>query len=377
MLKELETDFIEDDNFEFFPEVEYSYETFPHNPNFSIKNKFFRSNFFSYRYSDFQTIDWLKERTSARFRSIYYQNFLNYGSKWEKLKYVFEEISPVILLTLIGVFCAFTAFVVSVGVHFFSDLREGLCVTNYLYNHRECCWLSVFDTYGCSDWKTWSQLFNIRQKSSPAFFVDFFFYTLISLTLAFTSAFFVYRLAPYASGGGISELKLILSGFVMRGFLGVSTYIIKAATLIFSAASGLLLGQEGPMVHITCCIANLFIRLFPKYRNNEANKREILLASTAAGVACAFNAPIAGVLFSLEETSFYFTSTVLWKSFYVSLLGVLILTSLLPYYGENIVLYSVTSADWHFFEIPLFVIIGTLGVFQFLPRDYMVPFLLR
>ena len=53
----------------------------------------------------------------------------------------------------------------------------------------------------------------------------------------------------------------------------------------------------GPMVHLACCIGNIFSYLFPKYGSNEAKKREILSASAAAGVSVAFGAPIGGVLF--------------------------------------------------------------------------------
>lgn len=65
-------------------------------------------------------------------------------------------------------------------------------------------------------------------------------------------------------------------------------------------ASGLNLGKEGPLVHVACCIGNIFSRIFEKFRLNEVKKREILSASCAAGVSVAFGAPIGGVLFSLE-----------------------------------------------------------------------------
>lgn len=77
--------------------------------------------------------------------------------------------------------------------------------------------------------------------------------------------------------------------------------MIKSVGLMLSSASGLSLGKEGPMVHLACCIGNIFSYLFPKYGKNEAKKREILSASCAAGVSVAFGAPIGGVLFSLEE----------------------------------------------------------------------------
>ena len=60
--------------------------------------------------------------------------------------------------------------------------------------------------------------------------------------------------APYASGGGIPEIKTILSGFIIRGFLGKWTLLIKSIGIMLSVAAGLSLGKEGPMVHITICI---------------------------------------------------------------------------------------------------------------------------
>ncbi|KAF1744229.1 hypothetical protein MXB_1876, partial [Myxobolus squamalis] len=122
-----------------------------------------------------------------------------------------------------------------------------------------------------------------------------------------------------------------------------------------------MLGQEGPMVHIVCCVSNFFIRLFPKYHDNEGNKRKILLAGSAAGVSLSFNAPITGVLFSLEETSFYFSSSSLWKSFFLSLVGVFFLSCFLPYSDQGLSLYKITEAHWHIFELPIFAFIGVLG----------------
>jgi chloride channel 3/4/5 len=75
------------------------------------------------------------------------------------------------------------------------------------------------------------------------------------------------------------------------------------------------------MVHVACCVGNIVCRLFPKYATNEAKKREVLSASAAAGVSIAFGAPIGGVLFSLEEASFYFPPKTLWRSFFCALVA--------------------------------------------------------
>ena len=76
------------------------------------------------------------------------------------------------------------------------------------------------------------------------------------------------------------------------------------------------LGKEGPLVHVACCCANMFMRLFGSINGNEgqlsayayfftpltskARKREVLSAAAAAGISVAFGSPIGGVLFSLE-----------------------------------------------------------------------------
>ena len=50
--------------------------------------------------------------------------------------------------------------------------------------------------------------------------------------LSFVAARLVQALARYAAGSGISEIKCILSGFVMQGFLGFWTFLIKSLTLV-------------------------------------------------------------------------------------------------------------------------------------------------
>lgn len=98
----------------------------------------------------------------------------------------------------------------------------------------------------------------------------------------------------------MSEIKCIIAGFVMKGFLGWKTLLIKSIGLPLSIASGLSVGKEGPSIHYAVCTGNVVMRLFDKYKRNAAKTREILSASAAAGVGVAFGSPIGGVLFSME-----------------------------------------------------------------------------
>lgn len=144
-------------------------------------------------------------------------------------------------------------------------------------------------------------VFNHKTEDAGAYIISYLTFILWALLFATLSAALVRTFAPYACGSGIPEIKTILSGFIIRGYLGKWTLMIKSVGLILSVSAGLSLGKEGPMVHIACCIGNILSYLFDKYGSNEAKKREILSAASAAGVSVAFGAPIGGVLFSLEE----------------------------------------------------------------------------
>lgn len=190
-------------------------------------------------------------------------------------------------------------------------------------------------------------------------YILYIFWALFFSTLA---ALLVKNFAPYASGSGIPEIKTILSGFIIRGYLGKWTLIIKSVGLILSVSSGLSLGKEGPMVHIASCIGNILSYLFPKYGRNEAKKREILSAAAAAGVSVAFGAPIGGVLFSLEEVSYYFPLKTLWRSFFCALIAAFILRLINPFGNEHSVLFFVEyNKPWIFVELIPFILLGVMG----------------
>ncbi|KAH0080365.1 chloride channel protein, partial [Aureobasidium melanogenum] len=177
-----------------------------------------------------------------------------------------------------------------------------------------------------------------------------------------TSARLVKSYAPYAAGSGISEIKCIIAGFVMKGFLGFWTLLIKSIGLPLAIASGLSVGKEGPSVHYAVCTGNVISRFFDKYRRNAAKTREILSACAAAGVAVAFGSPIGGVLFSLEEMSNYFPLKTLWRSYFCALVATAVLSAMNPFRTGQLVMFTVSyDRQWHFFEIFFYIILGIFG----------------
>lgn len=173
------------------------------------------------------------------------------------------------------------------------------------------------------------------------------------------------RVIYSAYGSGVPEVKTILSGFVIREYLGTRALIYKASGLVFSLASGLCVGKEGPFVHLATCVGNIATRLFPKYSQNNLKRRQILAAASSAGVALAFGSPIGGVLFALEEVTYYFLPHQLFRIFLCALMSAMFLVFIFnPYNRGTIVFFEVAydkDAKWRAWELVCFVSLGIFG----------------
>ena len=308
------------------------------------------------RYEDFTTIDWVqdaareqqrrKARRQERAGFFEREGRLGWRRKaWE----AYDAGQGWIVVTLIGAAIGLNAAFLNIVTEWLSDTKRGYCTTAFYLNESFCCW-GAED--GCAEWHHWSTFWP----------VNYIVYILFSTMFAFTSARLVKSFAPYAAGSGISEIKCIIAGFVMKGFLGFRTLVIKSIGLPLAIASGLSVGKEGPSVHYAVCTGNVISRLFEKYRRNAAKTREILSACAAAGVAVAFGSPIGGVLFSLEEMSNYFPLKTMWRSYFCALVATAVLAAMNPFRTGQLVMFTVKyDRSWHFFEIIFYIIIGVFG----------------
>ncbi|XP_051924691.1 uncharacterized protein clcn3 isoform X2 [Hippocampus zosterae] len=316
-------------------------------------------------YDDFHTIDWVREKCKdrERHRKI---NSKKKESAWEFTKSLYDAWSGWLVVTLTGLASGALAGLIDIAADWMNDLKEGVCLSAMWFNHEQCCWTSNETTFAerdkCPQWKSWAELILGQAEGPGSYIMNYFMYIYWALSFAFLAVCLVKVFAPYACGSGIPEIKTILSGFIIRGYLGKWTLMIKTVTLVLAVASGLSLGKEGPLVHVACCCGNIFSYLFPKYSKNEAKKREVLSAASAAGVSVAFGAPIGGVLFSLEEVSYYFPLKTLWRSFFAALVAAFVLRSINPFGNSRLVLFYVEyHTPWYLFELLPFILLGVFG----------------
>uniref|UniRef100_H2YSM6 Chloride channel protein n=1 Tax=Ciona savignyi TaxID=51511 RepID=H2YSM6_CIOSA len=316
-------------------------------------------------YDDFHTIDWLREmsRNRLRHRQILYRKKESF---FRTLKGLHDAWSGWLVVLLVGLAAGTCAGLIDIVTKWLTDVKLGTCSGKFWLNQESCCWNSHTaepSGTGCSEWKTWATIFGVENSNTGLTYgVNYLLYIVSALIFASLAALLVKMFAPYACGSGIPEVKTILSGFIIRGYLGKWTLLIKSITAPLAVASNLSLGKEGPLVHIASCCGNIFAHLFPKYGKNEAKKREVLSAAAAAGVSVAFGAPVGGVLFSLEEVSYYFPMKTLWRSFFCALTAAFILRSINPFGNSHLVMFYVTyNKPWFLFELVPFALIGALG----------------
>jgi H+/Cl- antiporter ClcA len=111
------------------------------------------------------------------------------------------------------------------------------------------------------------------------------------------------RFAPGAAGSGIPQVMATLDASVTpaaRGlFVSMRLTLAKIGLTAAGLLGGLSLGREGPAVQIAAGVMLQGRRLMPP--GGAVTAHGLLVAGGAAGIAAAFNTPLAGVMFAIEE----------------------------------------------------------------------------
>ncbi len=111
---------------------------------------------------------------------------------------------------------------------------------------------------------------------------------------------------PMTRGSGIPQIKGELTGhFDVPWF---STLAVKFALGALSILAGLSLGREGPSIQLGAAAAK---GIGQEWASSRAERRMMIAGGASAGLAAAFNAPLAGAMFALEEIYKYLSPTLL------------------------------------------------------------------
>ncbi|CEG57166.1 H(+)/Cl(-) exchange transporter ClcA [Legionella fallonii] len=118
----------------------------------------------------------------------------------------------------------------------------------------------------------------------------------ISMLMVFIAWFSVQYIAPEASGSGVPEIEGTL--LHVRPIFWRRLIPVKFFSGILSISAKMVVGREGPTIQMGGNLGAMLGELFKLTRHRCDT---LIAAGSAAGLAAAFNAPLAGVLFVMEE----------------------------------------------------------------------------
>ncbi|MGI5921218.1 MAG: ClC family H(+)/Cl(-) exchange transporter [Syntrophomonadaceae bacterium] len=169
----------------------------------------------------------------------------------------------------------------------------------------------------------------------------------------------IIQLEPMIKGSGIPQAK----GAVLRelNMKWLRVLVLKFAGGVLAIGSGMSLGREGPSIQLGAVVGQGINRLLGGLKVEE---RILITSGASAGLAAAFNAPLAGVIFSLEEVHKNFSPPILLSTMAASLTADYVARN---YFGISPI-FNFTSLPvlpMRYFALLLLlgIVTGLLGVF--------------
>ncbi len=153
----------------------------------------------------------------------------------------------------------------------------------------------------------YAQLFATAEQYAARLYAHRPYLIFLLLPTAFAMAWFLVRqFAPLARGSGIPQVSaaLDLAGTVyVRGIdklLSLRVILVKITSSALMALGGGAIGREGPTIQISASTFYL-INSWKPFSWPSYSERVVILTGSAAGLAAAFNTPLGGIVFAIEE----------------------------------------------------------------------------
>jgi H+/Cl- antiporter ClcA len=171
-------------------------------------------------------------------------------------------------------------------------------------------WLSAFLAAFVS--VTYAWLFKMAEAVYHSIYAShlqwIWFWTPLCLLISWA---LVVILAPEATGSGIPQVLAANDLNYKRDrkwvdrLLSLRGVAVKIAGSLLTAVGGAVTGREGPTIQVSTGIFHSVGRLFRQFRS-ESDASAWIVAGAAAGLASAFNTPLGGIVFAIEEMSIHF-----------------------------------------------------------------------
>jgi H+/Cl- antiporter ClcA len=132
----------------------------------------------------------------------------------------------------------------------------------------------------------------------------------------------VKRFAPYSKGSGIPQVMAAIeisspkNEEKVNKLLGIKVIVVKVLSSLTMAVGGAAIGREGPTIQIAASVFRKINQILPQWWPKVA-KRNMIITGAAAGLAAAFNTPLGGIVFAIEEltkTHFSYFKTAIFSS---------------------------------------------------------------
>lgn len=204
-----------------------------------------------------------------------------------------------------------------------------------------------------------AQLADLAQHAFALLLVKSRYAVLAVTPLGFVlSAYLTIRLFPNAQGSGIPQAmaaRHLTDQSARESLVSIRIAIGKVILTLFGLLCGASVGREGPTVQVGASIMFALGRVSPRRQPG------LILAGAAAGVAAAFNTPLAGIVFGIEEMSRAFetrTSSLIIAAVIAAGLTSLALAGNYAYFGSSAMSLA-RGADW--LAVPLCGVAGGLA----------------
>ncbi len=154
----------------------------------------------------------------------------------------------------------------------------------------------------------YAELIDWAERTAMDFFDLYPYSLLLTGPLCFVAGWYlVFRFAPDAKGSGIPQVMVAIETqensndvSFRENLLGLRTLTTKIFSSILIVMGGGAVGREGPTIQIAASVFH-FVNRFSKKLSLSVNYHFGLIAGGAAGIAAAFNTPLGGLVFAIEE----------------------------------------------------------------------------